>query len=39
MINGNSYEALTNNGIQELFSENFEGQRYTLQIIHYEPSI
>lgn len=38
MINGNNYDALTNNGIQELFSDNFQGQQFTLQIIYYKPS-
>ena len=38
MINGNPYDALTFDGIKELFSENFEGQVYKLQIVQYYPS-
>lgn len=38
MLHDNQFEALTNNGIHSLFSDSFEGQQFTLQIITYMPS-
>lgn len=38
MINGNSYDALTNTGIHQLFGEHFEGQQFILQVLHVLPS-
>jgi hypothetical protein len=39
MINGNSYDALTNNGIHQLFGEHFEGQQFILQVLLVLPSL